>query len=286
LIDLTIVILTLNEEINLPQSLSNICGFASDIFIVDSMSTDRTMEIAAEYGVKVFKHTFLNYADQRNWALKELPYRTEWMMFLDADELLSDSLKRELEERLPYLKGDTCGIEVNRRFFWMGRWIRHGDVYPCWLLRIVRHSKAFCDDRTVNEHIRVDGKVIRMEGNLDHKDLRSFSDWAKKHLLYADLEAGELVRAESRRASGEAVESARIHGTQSERKRWLREKIWNRLLPPLFRPFIYFIYRYFLKLGFLDGREGFIYHFLQGLWFQFLIDAYYLERKWRGCGNG
>lgn len=286
MIDLTVVILTFNEEINLPQCLSNVRGFARDVFIVDSLSTDRTLSVAAEHGVRVFEHPFRNYADQRNWALRELPYRTEWMVFLDADELLSDGLKREIEKRLPQINGDVCGIEINRRFFWMGKWIRHGDVYPCWLLRLVRHAKAYCDDRTVNEHIRVDGKVIRFEGDLDHKDLRDLSDWARKHMRYADLEAGELVRAETRRASGEAVDSAKFLGTQSERKRWLREKVWNRLLPPLVRPFLYFIYRYFLKLGFLDGREGLIYHFLQGLWFPFLIDVHYVERKRKARREG
>lgn len=277
--ELTVVILTLNEERNLPQSLSNIRGFASDIFIVDSNSTDGTLAVAEEYGARVFRHSFRDYADQRNWALRELPYRTAWMMFLDADEVLSEELKREIEERLPELSGDIFGIEVRRRFFWEDRWIRHGDIYPCWFLRIVKHSKAYCDERTVNEHIRVDGKVIRFEGNLDHRDLRGVSDWIAKHDRYARLEAKELLEAEIRRKRGESVGAAKLLGTQAERKRWIREKIWNNILPPLVRPFIYFFYRYFLRFGFLDRREGFVYHFLQGLWFPFLIDVYYLEQK-------
>jgi glycosyltransferase involved in cell wall biosynthesis len=270
--DVTVVVLTYNEETNLPQCLSSLKGFAKHIYVVDSLSKDRTAAIAAEYGADVFPHPFENYADQRNWALRELPYDTEWVMFLDADEWLLPELKEEIG-RMIARRPEENGFYIKRRLIFMGKWIRRG-YYPSWILRLFRAGKAQCEERTVNEHLIVDGRAGYLQADFIHEDRKGFMDWVTKHLRYAQLEADELSR--TRRADEEI--DARFFGTQAQRKRWVRHKIWNRL-PAVFRPFLYFGYRYLVRGGFLDGRAGFIYHFMQGLWFLLLIDVLHLEKR-------
>ncbi len=270
--DVTIVVLTYNEEANLPQCLSSLRGFAKRTYVVDSLSKDGTVEIAKEFGADVFPHPFKNYAEQRNWALSELPRETEWVMFLDADEWLLPELKDEIG-RVIARRPEENGFYINRRLIFMGKWIRRG-YYPSWILRLFRAGKAQCEERTVNEHLIVDGRVGYLKADFIHEDRKGLVDWIGKHLRYARLEAEELSR---KRRAGEEID-ARFFGTQAQRKRWLRQKIWNRM-PPLLRPFLFFAYRYFLRGGILDGRAGLVYHFMQALWFPMLIDAMYIEKE-------
>ena len=156
---------------------------------------------------------------------------------------------------------------------WMGRWIRRG-YYPSWMLRLFRYGKGRCEDRAVNEHLIVDGVTGHLRNDFMHEDQKGVTDWIAKHNSYATLEALELMNTRS--APGYREIDARLFGTQAQRKRWLRHRAWNRM-PPLIRPFFYFFYRYVLTGGFMDGREAFVYHFLQALWFPMLIDVKYLE---------
>ena len=276
MVDVTVIILTFNEEIHIARAINNVKGWCKEIFILDSGSTDRTVEIAKSLGAKVFYRKFDNYANQRNYAIKELPIETEWVLFLDADEYLTEELKREIEEVLP--RTDKDGFYIKRRFYFMGRWIRYGGYYPTWLLRLFRKEKGFVK-REVNEHVEVKGKVGFLKNDLIDENLKGVGIWIEKHNRYATFEALELLKYEKRKKQGKKDEFAKLWGTQAQRKRWLREYIWNPLMPPLIRPFLYFFYRYCLKLGFLDGKEGFIFHFLHALWFPFLIDVKYLELK-------
>lgn len=277
---LAVVILTRNEEKNLPQVLGSVDNWAGKIFVIDSFSTDRTAEIAQRYGCVFIQNRFGNYARQRNFAIDQLPIQTEWVFFLDADEWLPDDLKREISEVLASNPEET-GFYIKRRLIWMGTWIRHG-YYPTWILRLFRHGKARCEDRAVNEHIIVNGKTGYLRHDFMHEDRKDVGDWIEKHNGYATQEALELFK------NAEHCEreiDAQFWGTQAQRKRWLRQQVWNRL-PPLIRPIFYFFYRYILRGGFLDGRAAFIYHFLQGLWFPMLIDIKYLVAKQRGIrGN-
>lgn len=273
---ITVVILTYNEEIHIRRAVENARGWASDIFVVDSFSADRTREIAESAGARVFTHTFVNYAAQREWALRELPYRGEWMLFLDADELVSDALKSEIPIAIQNASDDIAGFYIKRRFYWRGRWLRRGGLYPTWILRLVRHRRARCDPRSVNEHLDVEGSTAQLEHDLLHIDLKPLSDWFAKHNRYSSLEAEEQIR--SRRA--EASDTlASLRGTQAQRKRWIREKIWNPLLPPLARPFLYFLYVYLFRLGFLDGVAGFTYHALHGFSYRLMIETKYLAMR-------
>jgi glycosyltransferase involved in cell wall biosynthesis len=230
---------------------------------------DRTLDIAREHGAKTFTHSFENYAKQRNYALKELPIETEWVMFLDADERLPEDLKSEISAVIAS-KPEENGFFVAYKLMWMGKWIRRG-YYPTWLLRLFRRGKAVVGERGVNEHVTVEGKTGRLQHSFIHEDRKGIFAWIEKHNRYADLEA-RLAFERGRGGAGS------LSGSQAERKQWMRARVWYRL-PPLVRPFLYFFYRYILRGGFLDGREGLSFHFLQALWYQMLIDIKYLEMK-------
>jgi len=272
--DVAVIVLTYNEEINIAQALDSVAGWANEIFVLDSFSTDRTLDIARPYGCHITQHRFENYARQRNFALDELPIRSAWILFLDADEWLPDALKREISTTLAAAPAIN-GFYLNRRLMWMGRWVRRG-YYPSWILRLFRRGKGRCEDREVNEHLIVEGATAQLHEDFIHADRKGVTDWIEKHNRYATLEAQTLLAV--KHASDYQEIDARLSGTQAQRKRWLRHRVWNRM-PPLIRPFLYFFYRYVVKGGFLDGREAFIFHFLQALWFPMLIDIKYLELK-------
>lgn len=271
---LAVVILTYNEEENLPQALESVAGWCDELFVLDSFSSDQTIEIANRYGCHVEQHRFEDYSKQRNFALDQLPITSEWIMFLDADEWLPPAMKAEILTLLG-TGPEEDGFYVNRRLIWMGAWIRRG-YYPSWILRLFRRGKGRCEDRAVNEHIMVQGRTGRLRSDLIHEDRKGVTSWIAKHNSYATREAAELLR--QRGAEGYQEIDARLLGTQAQRKRWVRHRIWSRL-PPLVRPVFYFSYRYFLAGGILDGAAAFSFHFLQALWYPMLIDVKYLEMR-------
>lgn len=269
----TVIILTYNEEPNLPQALASVCGWAEQVIVLDSLSTDRTVSIARDFGCEVYQHEFEDYAKQRNHALT-LPIRHEWVLFLDADEWLPEALKQEIAAVIA-VNPPQNGFYIKWRFIWMGRWIRHG-YYPTWILRLFRRGKGRCEERGVNEHLIVEPPLAYLEHDFIHEDRKNLADWIVKHVRYARREAQELIKREQGRRQVEI--GARLWGTQAERKRWLRRHLWERL-PPFVRPWLYFVYRYLLRGGFLDGKEAFVFHFLHALWFPLLIDAFWLEQR-------
>jgi glycosyltransferase involved in cell wall biosynthesis len=278
LVPLAVVVLTRDEEANLPYALATVAGWASEIWVVDAGSTDRTVEIAESRGAKVMRHAFAGYAAQRTWALRSLPFGVDWVLFLDADEAVTPELREELRAVLAAPPAGISGFYVKRRFVFLGRWIRHGGYYPVWLLRVVRHAVARCEERGVDEHLLVDGDTARLRYDLLHEDRRPLSRWIQRHLQYAALAASDLERAPS---SGGVA--ARLRSDQpAERSRWWYDRVYRRI-PLGARAMVYFAYRYIVRGGFLDGREGFIYYVLQVLWYRTLIDANILEaRRIRG----
>jgi len=273
--DVAVVILTFNEEANIAQVLDSVSGWAREIFVLDSHSTDRTLEIAARYPGVVEQRQFTNFGEQRSHALAVFPIQAEWVLFVDADEWLPDDLKQEIANVVRSEPVDD-GFYLNRRFIWMGAWIRRG-YYPSWILRLFRKGKGRCEARDVNERILVDGSVGHLRHDLIHEDRKNIGAWIARHSAYA---AGEAREQLTRETAGKREGGVRFRGAQAERKRWLRHHVWDRL-PPLVRPVLYFGYRYVVRGGFLDGREAFTYHFLQALWFPMLIDIRYLELKRR-----
>jgi glycosyltransferase involved in cell wall biosynthesis len=269
-----VVILTLNEQDNISQALESVVDWANEIVVLDSFSADRTVQIAELYNCQIWQHKFENYSKQRNYAIEQIPIKSEWILFLDADEWMPNELKLEISQRLAN-DPEENGFFIKWRFIWMGKWIRRG-YYPTWMLRLFRHAYARCDERAVNERLIVKGDVGYLENDFIHEDRKHISEWIAKHNRYASLEALDLINTE--RQANQQHTPARFLGNQAERKRWLRYRVWNRL-PPLGRPILYFIYRYFLRGGFLDGHPAFIYHFLHALWYPMLIDIKYLEYK-------
>jgi glycosyltransferase involved in cell wall biosynthesis len=272
LTDVAVVILAYNEAVNLPQALASVCGWAREVFVLDSFSTDATVEIALKAGCTVKQNPFVDYAKQRNFAIEHLAIQSAWVLFLDADEWLTAGLKDEIAQVI-LGNPEENGFYLKRRLIWMGKWIKRG-YYPIWILRLFRRGAGKCEDRAVNEHLIVEGKIGYLQQDFIHEDRKGISEWIAKHNRYATSEALELLKLNCQQQQGEI--SVRFCGTQAERKRWLRYRVWNRM-PPLIRPWLYFCYRYFLSGGFMEGRQGFIFHFLQALWVQMLIDVKYIE---------
>ena len=273
------VVLTLNEERNLPDCLSSLAGWVQELFVVDSGSTDGTLAIAREAGATVRHHAFEHYGAQRNWAIDNLPISAPWTLHVDADERITPELRASITAALAgntASRGEIDGFLVSRRTLFMGRWIRHGGHYPAWHLRLMRTGAGRCEDRLYDQHFYVAGAVQKLQGDLIDTLTPDVATFTARHLRWAALEAAEqdappdaAGRIRGRLATGNAI----------EQRRWLRD--WYARLPLFVRPAAYFLYRYVVRLGFLDGRAGLVFHVLQGFWFRFLVDALILERRLR-----
>ncbi len=258
----------MNEERNLPACLASLVGLNCDLYVVDSGSTDRTPEIARAAGATLLAHPFVDYGKQRNWALENIAFRTEWVLNLDADERLTPELAREIADALR-ARPTADGFMLRRRTVFRGRWIKHGDHYPSYQLRLFRRGKGVCEDRLYDQHFVVTGIVAFLRNDYVDVAAGDVSSWSLRHFRWAAAEAHEQSRREIVHA---ARVPANLNSGPIARRRWLREKIYGRT--PLFvRPVLYFGYRYFVRLGFLDGAEGFVFHCLQGFWYRFLVDA-------------
>ena len=275
--DLTILILTMNEEDNLPKALASVEGLASRIVVVDSGSTDRTMEIAREAGAEVYENGWVNHATQVNWGLDNTNITTTWTFRLDADEEVLPDLAKFIKDDLESLPNDVDGIELRRRIYFLGRWIKHGGVYPNHVLRIFRNGKARCEMAWMDEHMVVQGDVHRVNADLKDENTKPLRWWTAKHNWYSDRELFELLEKDNAASQAGHV-TPRLFGTQGERRRWLKTKVYARV-PMSWRSWLYYLYRYYIQRGFLDGREGRIFHFLQAHWYRFLVDAKYFEAK-------
>jgi glycosyltransferase involved in cell wall biosynthesis len=272
----TLVVLTFNEERNLPACLENAAGWAADIVVVDSGSTDRTAAIAKDHGARVVEHPFETHSRQWQWALANVPFSTEWVLALDADQRLTPELRAEITDRLRQ-PGETAGFFLNRRQIFRGRWIRHGGYYPKYLLKLFRRTSVSLDDtELVDHHFRVAGPTENLRCDMieDNQNEASIAEWTAKHNRYATLQARQDVLRESvaggPTGTADVAAASRPDGSPDGRTRRLK-RVWGRL--PLFvRPCLYVFYRYVLRLGFLDGKEGFVFHVLQGFWYRLLVD--------------
>jgi glycosyltransferase involved in cell wall biosynthesis len=274
----SIIVLTFNEEVNIQPCLKSVKDLTDEIFVLDSFSTDRTLELAREYTPNIFQNAWVHWAHQRNWALDNLPITNEWVCFLDADERLSEELSREIADTLAAPPANIDGYYIKRNFYFLGRWIKHGGYQSDFILRLIKRDKARSIGSGAREYVTVKGELGRLKNPMIHEDRKDIGVWIDKHNKLAKIEAMEALRCEAKQES--MSKSVCTENTKIEHsyRIWLREKVWARM--PLFiRPFVYFIYRYICQLGFLDGKEGFLYFFMHGLWFNILIDIKYLELK-------
>ena len=275
-VPVSVVVLTRNEESNIAACLESV-GWAGEVFVLDSLSTDRTVEICEALRSRVYSHPFEGYAAQRNWALDNLPFSNDWILMLDADERIPESLAEEIGAAVTDPDRACAGYYLKRRFFFLGKWLKNGGLYPTWILRLFKHQRARFEARPMNEHAILSGTSGYLQRPFDHQDRKPFSAWVARHNRYADLEAGEFLQ-ETLAGGYHSSIRTRFWGSQAERKRWIKLKLWNRL-PLLLRPFLLFFRNYFLKLGFLDGRTGFIYHVMWSFWYPFLVSARILEAR-------
>ena len=271
----SLFILTHNEEANIAACLESV-RWAGEVFVLDSDSTDRTVEIARRLGAQVHSHAFEGYWKQRNWGLDHLPFTNPWVLVLDADERMPPALADEIKSVVSNGALAQAGYYVDRRFFFLGKCLRHGSLSPNWILRLFKHHAGRFEERPFNEHVILNGQAGYLKNPLHHIDLRPLSTWIAKHNRYADLQAEEYLGDWEGRFPVSLQPS--LSGSSVEKKRWVRLHLWNRL-PLLFRPFLYFLRNYIFKGGFLDGRAGFIYHVLWSFWFPFLVDVKILERR-------
>lgn len=301
MVDLTVIILTKNEEKNIRKCIESFRGVARRFVIVDSFSTDATEAICKELdeelqkmGGKVdfYQNPWVNYATQLNWGIDHTNITTTWSMRMDADEELLPELAKEIDEKLEnsaVVDESINGIILRRRLIFMGRWIRHGGRYPELLLRIWRTGMARCEQKAMDEHMLLaSGKTLNFNNDLQDNNQKDLAWWTAKHNWYSSREvldhqeyleslsetSGEMVNPSDKNSAG--AMSTMDSGGESTKQAMQKRKIKNGgyyKLPKYFRAHIYFIYRYYILLGFLDGPEGRIFHFLQAYWYRFLVDA-------------
>lgn len=285
MLDLTVIILTKDEELHIKRCLDNINDIAKEIFIIDSFSNDKTIEIAKEYPkVKILQHKWCNnYAMQFNWGLDNAPITGKWILRLDADEYLLPELITELTQKLPSLEDNITGCVINRRHIFLDKWMK-GGIYPVKLLRIFRYGKGRCEQRLMDEHIQLtDGKTIDLTYDFCDHNLNNLSWFCHKHVNYAVREAADLLDIEIGITGAAETDNDKNISNQAIRK---REKKHKYARQPLFwRSFAYFLYRYFLKGAWRDGKEGFIFTFIQGWWYRTLVDSKIFEIKRKTGGN-
>lgn len=290
MVDLTVIILTKNEEKNLRKCVESFQGIAKRFVIVDSNSTDRTETLChqldeelKESGAQLdfYRHRFESYATQFNWGLQNTNIATEWSMRMDADEELMENLAHEIDEKLSAIKEPVNGVVLRRRVCFMGRWIKHGGRYPELLLRIFRTGKAFCEQKLMDEHmILSEGITIGFRYDFIDNNQKDLGWWTAKHNWYSNREVLDYQMTLQNQTSA-VLEEFGISSEQAKRKRAVKNGIYYRL-PIFWRAHIYFIYRYYIKLGFLDGYEGKIFHFLQAYWYRYLVDAKLYECRKKG----
>jgi glycosyltransferase involved in cell wall biosynthesis len=266
---ITVIILTWNDEVQIENLLKSIHGWTNQIIVVDSNSTDATRDICLKYDVEFYTHSFINQAVQFNWALDNLKISSEWVLRLDSDE----SISRELKEEIIYTITNPefqniSAYYINRKIIFMGRWLRHGRVYPQYLVRLFRYGYAKYEERT-EEHMVVNGLTRKLKNTFSEDNKKNnLKYFTEKHLITAEGEVAEEMKIKQLK---DGIDP-KLFGSNEERTRWLKVKLYYKI-PIFLRSLIYFIYRYIIYMGFLDGKPGLIFNVLQAFWYRFYIDA-------------
>jgi glycosyltransferase involved in cell wall biosynthesis len=261
-----VIVLTFNSANIIRETLAQARKVGSKIFVVDSSSTDGTDDIARSMGCEVVQRAFVNYSEQRNWAIAQMAPAYQWQLHLDADEVLDDVAVAAIREVLAGMPKCDAYL-LKRRDYFMGRMLRFSGLNP-WHLRLFRSGVAQCENRLYDQHFVTAKPVARLNGLMHDKNALTLSDWTARHNRWSDLEAKELL---SSNLVSSGVLQARIFGDARERIRFFKGLYYK--LPKGMRAVSYFIFRYFIRLGFLDGVPGFYFAFFQAFWFRMLVDA-------------
>jgi glycosyltransferase involved in cell wall biosynthesis len=274
---LAVIILTYNEELHIARAIESVRGVADEIVVIDSYSRDATVDIARSMGAVVLQNPFVNQAKQFQWGLDNAPITADWIMRLDADEVIEPALAAEIAARLPTLSTDVAAVNLKRKHIFMDRFIRHGGRYPLILTRIWRKGQGRVEDRWMDEHIMVwGGRTVGFDNPFSDHNLNDLTFFTDKHNKYATREAMDVLNHRYGLFGADVPLTKGASSLQASVKRYIKEHIYNRM-PFSVSTLGYFLYRYIVQLGFLDGREGLIYHFLQGYWYRFLVGAKILE---------
>ena len=286
--DITAIILTKNEEVNIEKCIRSVKPIVKRIVVVDSGSTDNTVDVAKSLGAEVMVNElkpFL-YAKQFLYAMENADIRTKWVFRIDADEELTEESAREIDSLCNENEDtDVNGIVVRFEVNFMGRAIRHGGVYPLRKLLVFKYGKGNIEDRCMDEHcVLYEGRSVEVTNDSLHHDDKGLSAWIDKHNNYSTREMQDYFASlKSDTATG--LSDANNLDAKARFKRFLRWKIYYKL-PAGFRAWAYYFYRYYVRLGFLDGREGKIFCFMQAYWYRFLVDAKIYEAGKIDRGSG
>ena len=266
------IILTYNEELHLERCLRNIKDFFDEVYVIDSYSEDKTKKIAIKENVKFLENKFINHAKQFNWALNQIDQNVDWIFRIDADEIITDDLKKEISLKLSKLDKSIKGIYINRYIYFQGRLLKHGGVFPNKVIRIFKKGYGYYKNKWMDERLTIDGQVTSFDSKIIDQNLKPLKWWIEKHNIYSNREALELIK--------NCYLSPKIKVFNMKKN--LNNSYFNfknlyLKLPIFMRSFSYFVYRYIIRLGFLDGYQGLCFHFLQGFWYRFLADAKYKE---------
>ncbi len=277
---ITALILTFNEEQHIERCIRSLTGVVERVCVIDSFSTDRTVEIAESLGAEVFQNAWPGHAAQFQWGLDTVKVVSDWTLRIDADEYLDDTLRTTLVGK--WAQPDINGYYLRRKIVFLGRPIIHGFFYPLKIMRLWRTGEGRMEQRRMDEHIVLKNPrtAVLDGGDLVDENLNSLNWWVEKHNGYATLEAISRIEAEE----GRATSDEKLSGPAA-RKRWIKEHLYTRI-PITLRASFYFFYRYILGRGFLDGKEGFFFHFLQAFWYRSLVEAKLFEIEKNAAAAG
>lgn len=264
-----VVLLTFNSAGIIRETATAALRVCPHVYAVDSGSTDGTVQILQELGCTVVQRPFTNYSDQRNWAIAQVQEDCDWQLHLDADEVLDDISVQEIRALLAGAARHDAYM-LRRRDYFMGKMLRYSGVNP-WHLRLFRSGAGRCEARLYDQHFILVGAQrtsARLQGFMHDKNALQLSDWIARHNRWSDAEAREKSGPQS---VGDDVLQPRLLGDARERTRFIKQLYYR--LPIGVRAISYFFYRYFFRLGFLDGKAGFYFAFFQALWFRMLVDA-------------
>jgi len=273
----SVLILTLNEELNIERCIASLKN-CNDIVILDSFSSDNTLNLANKYdNVRVYKRDFDNYANQRNYGLTDISYTNDWLLMLDADEVVPDELDEEIKNALNTVESNVCMFRMRRKDHFMGRWLKHSSGYPTWFGRLMRIGRVIIE-REINEEYHTDGDVNYLNEHIYHYPFnKGVQEWFEKHNRYSSMEALEYY---NKKTDLKTLQTKILNSDPVIRRAGLKQLIYS--LP--FRPLVMFLSLYFLRRGFLDGRAGFNFCVLRSF-YEYMINCKKIELRRRAMGE-
>ena len=273
-LSISILILTLNEEINIGACLESV-SWCDDVVVLDSLSTDQTVAQAMRHGARIVTRAFDDYASQRNFGLCDIEYRHGWILMLDADERVPADLAHEMRAAVAQAADDVALFQLRRRDWLFGRWIRHSSGYPTWFGRLARRGRVQAR-RPINEEYHADGAVAALAGHLEHYPFnKGFAEWIAKHNRYSTMEAELFEQRRARPPTGSVFARNPV-----QRRQAIKERVYR--MPG--RPLLMFLALYLLRGGILEGRAGLTFCLLRA-WYEFMIDAKRAELQRRAAGQ-